>query len=114
MPSAETVHPRRRSCTLTRDEKYGIIIMLLAVTEDRATLRSDPSAVYGVSGKSDAMDVVALLFCILYTITTLPGNPNALNSGFGQSSMSRRLLTHQISDTPFRLRMDSLQSITRG
>jgi hypothetical protein len=33
---------------LTKDEKYGIIIMLLAVTEDRATLRSDLSAGYGI------------------------------------------------------------------
>ena len=41
--------------------------MLLAVTEDRATQECDLSAVYGVSGKSDAMDVVALLFCFLYT-----------------------------------------------
>ena len=45
--------------------------MLLAVTEDRATLRSDPSAVYGVSGKSDAMDVVALLFCFFVHILPL-------------------------------------------
>ena len=97
---------------MTRDEFYGIMVMLLAVTEDRATQECDLSAVYGVSEKSDAMDVVALLFCT--HITTLPGNPNALNSGFGQSPMSRRLLTHQISDTPFRLRIDSLQSITRG
>ncbi len=70
---------------MTRDEKYGIIIMLLAVTEDRATQECDLSAVYGFSGKSDAMDGVALLFCT--HITTLPGKPNALNSGFGQSPM---------------------------
>ena len=50
--------------------------MLLAVTEDRATLRSDPSGVYGVSGKSDAMDVVALLFCfIVHILPLFPENP---------------------------------------
>ena len=42
--------------------------MLLAVTEDRATQECDLSAVYGVSGKSDAMDVVALLFCFFVHI----------------------------------------------
>lgn len=55
---------------MTRDEFYGIIIMLLAVTEDRATQECDLSAVYGVSGKSDAMDVVALLFFVV--VRTLP------------------------------------------
>ena len=44
--------------------------MLLAVTEDRATQECDLSAVYGVSGKSDAMDVVALLFFVV--VRTLP------------------------------------------
>ena len=51
---------------MTRDEFYGIINMLLAVTEDRATQECDLSAVYGVSGKSDAMDMVALLFLYTY------------------------------------------------
>ena len=36
----------------------------------------------------------------------------ALNLGFGQSPMHRRCLMHQISDTPFRLRMDSLPPMT--
>ena len=36
----------------------------LAVTEDRATQECDLSAGYGVSGKSDAMDGVALLFLL--------------------------------------------------
>ena len=41
---------------MTKDKKNGIIVMLLAVTEDRATLRSDLSAGYVVGRKSDAMD----------------------------------------------------------
>ena len=36
--------------------------MLLAVTEDRATLRSYPSAVAGFSGESDAERVTLFLF----------------------------------------------------
>jgi hypothetical protein len=36
--------------------------MLLAVTEDRATLRSDPSAIAGFSGESDAGRVTLFLF----------------------------------------------------
>ena len=44
--------------------------MLLAVTEDRATQECDLSAGYGVSGKSDAMDGVALLFFVV--VRTLP------------------------------------------
>ena len=46
--SLQTVHHRRRSCTLTLAIIDGIIKVLLAVTEDRATLRSDLSAVDGV------------------------------------------------------------------
>ena len=38
----------------------------LAVTEDRATQECDLSAGYGVGGKSDTMDGVALLFSLLY------------------------------------------------
>lgn len=33
----------------------GIIILLLAVAEDRATVRTDLNAVYGVGEKSDTM-----------------------------------------------------------
>ena len=36
--------------------------LLLAVTEDRATLKSDPSAVTGFSGESDAGRVTLFLF----------------------------------------------------
>ena len=39
--------------------------LLLAVTEDSATLRSDMSAVYGVGGESDATDI-ALFFVALH------------------------------------------------
>ena len=88
--------------------------MLLAVTEDSATLRSDMSAVYGVGGESDAIDI-ALFFVALHHPASLSLEIlKAKNLGSGQSPMHRRCLTHQISDTPFRLRMDSLQSITRG
>lgn len=41
--------------------------LLLAVTEDSATLRSDMSAVYGVGGESDAIDI-ALSFLLRCTI----------------------------------------------
>ena len=34
--------------SIDKSKKYGIIIVLLAVTEDRATLGSDLSAVYGI------------------------------------------------------------------
>ena len=99
---------------MTRDEFYGIIIMLLAVTEDRATQECDLSAVYGVSGKSDAMDVVALLFCFLYTYYHSSRKPQCVKLRVRAEPDEPKLLTHQISDTPFRLRIDSLQSITRG
>lgn len=41
---------------------HGIIIVLLAVAEDRATLGSDLSAVYGIGGKSDTMPHMGSLF----------------------------------------------------
>ena len=56
--------------------------MLLAVAEDRATLRSDLSAVYGVSGKSDTMTHIGIILLFLFsTAITLPENLNALNLG---------------------------------
>jgi len=67
----------------------------LAVTEDSATVRTDTSAGYGVSGKSDAMDGVALLFCSVVRILPLfPETLKALNLGYGQSPMHRRCLIH--------------------
>lgn len=68
--------------------------MLLAVVEDSATLRSDTSAVYGFSGKSDTMRMCAGLlffFAFKHKQSLFPENLNALNLGFGQSPMSRRL-----------------------
>ena len=79
--------------------------MLLAVTEDSATLRSDMSAVYGVGGESDATDI-ALFFVALHHPASLSlENLKAKNRGSGQSPVSRRL--YQVSFRPLRLRMDS-------
>ena len=79
--------------------------MLLAVTEDSATLRSDMSAVYGVGGESDAIDI-ALFFVALHHPASLSlENLKAKNLGSGQSLVSRRL--YQVSFSPLRLRMDS-------
>lgn len=39
---------RRNGCTLTLSDMNGIIKLLLTIPEDKATLRSDLSAVYGV------------------------------------------------------------------
>ena len=41
--------------------------LLLAVTEDSATLRSDMSAVYGVGGESDATDIALFFFVTAIT-----------------------------------------------
>ena len=60
------------------------------------------------------MDRIALLFLLLYARYHSFRAPHVLNSMSGQSPVSRRLLTHQISDTLFRLRIDSLQSIMIG
>ena len=87
----------------------AIMDVLLAISEDSATLRSDMSAVYGVWQESDVVSI-ALFFCCTITITLLE-NQNALNLGSGQSPVSRRLLS-QISCKPFRFRMDSLPPMT--
>ena len=80
--------------------------MLLAVTEDSATLRSDMSAVYGVGGESDATDIALSFFIALHHPASLsPENLKAKNLGSGQSPVSRRL--YQVSFRPLRLRMDS-------
>ena len=70
--------------------------MLLNAVEDRATLRSDLSADRGdFKAESDAASV-ALFF---YAKTSLSAeNHKALNLGFGQSPMSRRL--HLTLDFP--------------
>ena len=64
--------------------------MLLTAAEDRATLRSDLSADRGdFKAESDAVRVALFFVCK----TPLSAeNHNALNLGFGQSPMSRRLL----------------------
>ena len=87
----------------------GILNVLLAISEDSATLRSDMSAVYGVWQESDVVSI-ALFFCCTITITLLE-NQNARNLGSGQSPVSRRLLP-QISCKPVRFRMDSLPPMT--
>ena len=87
----------------------GIINLLLAISEDSATLRSDMSAVYGVWQESDVVSI-ALFFCCTIPITLLE-NQNALNLGSGQSPVSRRLLP-QVSCKPFRFRMDSFPPMT--
>ena len=53
------------------------------------------------------------LGCLLpdVNLSLFPENLNALNLGFGQSPMSRRLLYYS-SEIPLRFRMESLQSIT--
>jgi len=80
--------------------------LLLAVTEDSATLRSDMSAVYGVGGESDAIDIALLFFISLHHPASLAlENLKAKNLGSGQSPVSRRL--YQVSFRPLRLRMDS-------
>ena len=83
--------------------------VLLAISEDSATLRSDMSAVYGVWQESDVVSI-ALFFCYTIPITLLE-NRNAQNLGSGQSPVSRRLLP-QVSCKPFRFRMDSLPPMT--
>ena len=63
------------------------------------------SAVYGVGGESDAIDI-ALFFVALHHPASLSlENLKAKNLGSGQSPVSRRL--YQVSFSPLRLRMDS-------
>ena len=88
--------------------------MLLTVLEDKATLGSDLSAIYGVlAGRvMCALERMRYSFFVFTWITTLPGKRKALNPGFGQSPMSRRLCYCQVmSFTPVFFLMDSLQSI---
>lgn len=51
--------------------------LLLAVTEDSATLRSDMSAVYGVGVESDATDIALFLYCAAPSRITLHGKPQS-------------------------------------
>jgi hypothetical protein len=92
----------------------------LTVTEDRATQECDLSAGYGVGGKSDAMDGVALLFSLLYVCYHSSRKPQCVKLMPNEVGRSRaepdapKVPYASISDTPFRLRIDSLQSITIG
>ena len=64
---------------LPTTSSHGKITLLLTVSEDRATLRSDPSAGTEVSRKGDA---VASLFLFVASVTiALSGNPKAINLG---------------------------------
>ena len=61
---------------------HGIIIMLLTVLEDRATLRSDPSAGTEVSGRGDAVCITLFLFqTLVSSVSPFYGNLKALNLG---------------------------------
>ena len=100
MRSAETVHAFRYGCArvplnciLTMMCNHAIVILLLAVAEGKATLRSDLSAVYGVSGKSDTMTHIGIILLFLFDIAiTLPENLNAKNLESGQRPVHRRCL----------------------
>ena len=64
----------------------GIISMLLTVSEDRATLRSDPSAVTEVSGKGDATGVTLFSWPLPHLSITLLRKPKSGKPwGLGQS-----------------------------
>ena len=52
-----------------------------------------------------------LFFAFVHKRSLIPENLNAVNLGFGQSPMSRRLLYYS-SEIPLRFRIESLQSIT--
>ena len=55
--------------------RNGIMIMLLTVSEDRATLRSDLSAGTEVSGKGDATSVTLFYWPLLHLSITLLRKP---------------------------------------
>ena len=60
----------------------GIIIMLLTVSEDKATQRCDLSAGTEVSGKGDASSITLFLSSAqAHRCITLSGNPKAINLG---------------------------------
>ena len=101
--SVESVHLNRsfcarvpRHCILICRIGDGTIKVLLTVTEDRATLRSDLSADYGdFKAESDAVRCRSFLFAPLSA-----ENHNALNLGFGQSLMHRRCLKYNYLARP--------------
>ena len=64
------------------EKNRGIIIVLLNVSEDKATQRCDLSAGTEVSGKGDA-DSITLFpsSAQAYRSITLSGNPKAINLG---------------------------------
>ena len=82
--------------------------MLLAVTEDRATLRSDPSAVAGFSGESDAGRVT--LFSLLSKTPLSPENHKCVKPRVRAEPDAPQAPCY--SEIPLRLRIDSLQSMT--
>lgn len=90
---------------------HGIIIMLLTVLEDRATLRSDPSAGTEVSGRGDAVCIT--LFSVsdtgILSITLLRKPQSVKPWGLGQSPSARS--TDQMNEMLQLLNMDS---ISRG
>ena len=69
----------------------------------------------GFSRKSDTMRYTrrgySSFFAFKHKQSLFLENPKAINLGFGQSPMSRRLLIY-FSEIPLRFRMESLQSIT--
>jgi len=58
--------------------------LLLTVTEDSATLRSDMSAVYEVGWESDATDIALFFLALHHPVSLILENPKAKNLGFGQ------------------------------
>lgn len=87
---------------------HGIIIMLLTVLEDRATLRSDPSAGTEVSGRGDAVCIT--LFSVsdsgILSITLLRKPQSVKPWGLGQSPSARS--SDQIDEMLQLLNMDSV------
>ena len=75
-------HNWRPAGRLKTGNNRGIIIMLLTVSEDKATQRCDLSAGTEVSGKGDA-DSITLFpsSAQAYRSITLSGNPKAINLG---------------------------------
>ena len=64
------------------EKNRGIIIMLLTVSEDRATQRCDLSAGTEVSGKGDASSITLFLSSAqAHRYITLSGTPKAVNLG---------------------------------
>jgi len=99
------------NCILTESQIHVILNLLLAVTEDRATLRSAPErCIRGLAGRVASAEIT-LLF-VLQKLQLFPENLQCDKPRVRAEPDEPQAPYVSDSGSPFRFRIDSLHSIT--